>query len=43
MITLASAESFIGSIWFALMLGVVGYVAGQIVPISKLSEWLSRK
>jgi len=29
-------ESFLGSLWFALLLGVVGYVAGNVVPISKL-------
>jgi hypothetical protein len=32
---LASASSLVGSIWFALMLGLAGYVAGHIAPISR--------
>lgn len=32
---LASIESLLGSIWFALLLGVVGYVAGQLFPVFK--------
>ena len=33
---LADMSSFIGSIWFALMLGLVGYIAGNVLPIGKL-------
>jgi len=33
---LASIESFLGSLWFAALLGVIGYVAGHIFPINKL-------
>jgi hypothetical protein len=29
-------ESLLGSIWFALLLGVVGYVAGNAFPLRKL-------
>ena len=29
-------ESFIGSIWFAIMLGLIGYIAGNVVPLRKL-------
>jgi hypothetical protein len=29
-------ESLLGSIWFALLLGVVGYVAGNVFPLRKL-------
>jgi len=28
-------ESFLGSVWFALLLGVVGYCLGQAFPIFK--------
>jgi hypothetical protein len=30
--------SFIGSVWFALLLGVCGYVAGNLFPLSKLKK-----
>jgi hypothetical protein len=33
---LASIESLLGSIWFALLLGVVGYIAGSVYPLRKL-------
>jgi hypothetical protein len=33
---IADMSSFLGSIWFALFLGVMGYVAGNIVPIGNL-------
>ena len=33
---LASIESLLGSIWFALLLGVVGYIAGNVIPLRKL-------
>jgi len=28
-------ESFLGSIWFALMLGLAGYIAGMFFPLKK--------
>jgi len=31
-------ESFLGSLWFAGMLFVVGYVAGHVFPITKLGK-----
>ena len=36
-------SSFIGSVWFALLCGVVGYVVGQVFPISKLTSWVGSK
>ena len=36
MTLLASFSSFLGSIWFAVMLGLVGYIAGNVLPIGKL-------
>jgi hypothetical protein len=35
--------SFIGSIWFACLLCVVGYIAGSVVPVSKLPELFKKK
>lgn len=35
---LASIESFLGSVWFGLALGVVGYVVGNVVPVSRLGS-----
>ncbi len=43
MLHLASLESFLGSLWFAGLAFVVGYVAGQIFPISKLAGLFNRK
>lgn len=28
-------SAFLGSVWFALMLALCGYVAGHIAPISR--------
>jgi len=36
MTILAEFSSFLGSIWFALLCGVIGYVAGNIVPMGRL-------
>lgn len=36
-------DSFLGSIWFALMLFAVGYIAGSVVPVSKLPELFKKK
>lgn len=40
---LASIESLMGSIWFGLMLGFVGYVAGHVIPISRLLSFFVKK
>lgn len=40
---LASIESFLGSVWFGLALGVVGYVAGNVLPISRLASLFGKK
>lgn len=36
-------SAFIGSVWFALLCGVVGYVAGHVLPINKLTSWVGSK
>jgi hypothetical protein len=36
-------ESFIGSLWFACLLGVIGYIAGSVVPVSKLPALFKKK
>ena len=36
MTLLADFSSFLGSIWFALLCGCIGYVAGNVVPMGKL-------
>jgi hypothetical protein len=40
---LASFESFLGSVWFAGMLFVVGYIVGHVFPISKLTSLFGKK
>jgi hypothetical protein len=35
---LADFSSFLGSIWFALLCGVIGYVVGNVVPINSLFQ-----
>ena len=43
MLQLASLESFLGSLWFAGLALMVGYVAGQVFPISKITALFSKK
>ena len=33
---IADLDSFLGSVWFAGMLALVGYIAGNVLPIGKL-------
>lgn len=40
---LADLSSFLGSLWFALMLGVAGYVLGNVLPLSKLAALIAKK
>jgi uncharacterized protein YybS (DUF2232 family) len=40
---IASIESLLGSIWFAGLTFVVGYVLGQVFPISSLGKLFGRK
>lgn len=35
---LASIESFLGSLWFAGLTFVVGYIVGHVFPISSLGS-----
>jgi len=39
---LASLESFLGSLWFAGMTALIGYVAGHIFPISKITSLFNK-
>jgi hypothetical protein len=41
--TLASFESLLGSVWFAGLLGVVGYIVGHIFPITKLGKLFGKE
>jgi hypothetical protein len=43
MLQIASIESFLGSLWFGGLALLIGYVAGHIFPISKVSSLISRK
>jgi hypothetical protein len=38
MTLLASFSSFLGSVWFAGLCAVCGYIAGNILPISKFKK-----
>ena len=40
---LASIESFIGSIWFAGLACLVGYVGGQVFPITKIKSLIGSR
>jgi hypothetical protein len=40
---LASFESFLGSVWFGVMLGVAGYVVGHVFPISSLKKLFGKE
>ena len=42
MMLLADFSSFLGSIWFSIIVGVAGYIAGQIFPISRLMSLINR-
>ena len=35
-------ESFLGSVWFAMMMGLVGYLAGHMFPMSKLMDMFKK-
>jgi hypothetical protein len=36
-------ESFIGSVWFGVMLFAFGYIGGNVLPLGKLGSWISSK
>lgn len=40
---LASIESFLGSVWFGLLCGVVGYVGGHVFPITKIKNLIGSR
>jgi hypothetical protein len=35
---LATLDSFLGSLWFAGLAAIVGYIGGHVFPISALAE-----
>jgi hypothetical protein len=37
---LATVESLIGSVWAAFACLAVGYIAGHVLPISKIVGWI---
>ena len=43
MLQIASLESLLGSIWFAGLSFFVGYIAGQVFPISRLASMFTRR
>jgi hypothetical protein len=43
MMTLASIESLIGSVWGAVAAFAIGYIAGNLVPLSKIAGWIPGK
>jgi hypothetical protein len=42
-VTLATIESLLGSLWFAGAALLVGYIAGHVVPVSRLGGLFGRK
>lgn len=43
MMTLATIESLIGSVWGAVATFAIGYIAGHLVPLSKIAGWIPGK
>ena len=43
MMTIASMESLIGSVWFGIGTLFAGYIAGHLLPVGRVAEWLGRK
>ncbi len=39
---LASISGFLGSLWFAGLMALAGYIGGCIIPISKIKEMISK-
>ncbi len=33
-------DAFLGSVWFSIMVGLVGYIMGSVMPVSKIKEKL---
>lgn len=40
---LASIESLLGSIWFAGLTFLAGYIGGHVFPMSKIASLFSKK
>ncbi len=40
---LASFESFLGSVWFAGLLGLAGYIVGNVLPLAKLAKLFGKE
>ena len=43
MMTLATIESLIGSVWGAVAAFAIGYIAGHLVPLAKIAGWIPGK
>ena len=43
MTVIATIESFLGSVWFGVGMAFAGYIAGHLVPVGRVAEWLGRK
>ena len=39
---IADASSFLGSVWFGLMLCFAGYIAGHVVSLDRVSSWFKK-
>jgi len=42
MLHLASIESLLGSIWFAGLTCLIGYIAGHVFPMSKIIALINK-
>lgn len=40
---LASLESLLGSFWFAMMFGLVGYVVGNVIPVGTILSFFKKQ
>lgn len=36
-------ESFLGSVWFGIMLAALGYICGNVLPFATLAKWIPNK
>lgn len=38
-----SISNFLGSFWFGVMLAALGYIAGNLIPLSIVAKWIPTK
>jgi hypothetical protein len=36
-------ESFLGSVWFGIMLAALGYICGNLLPFATVAKWIPTK